>query len=47
MCCCDPNAECCHPEQKPNPQECTPEQIQACHGEVTDHPCEAQTEEHK
>jgi DNA-binding transcriptional ArsR family regulator len=39
MCCKD----CCeHPEKlKGKPEECTPEQIKECHGDVEDHPCEA------
>ena len=38
MCCKDENP-CCCPE-KPKPEECTPEQIQECHGEGMGHPCE-------
>lgn len=26
-------------ELKGKPEECTPEQIRICHGEVADHPC--------
>jgi ArsR family transcriptional regulator len=39
MCCTD----CCqHPEKlKGRPEECTPEQIKECHGEVKEHPCES------
>lgn len=38
MCCQD----CCqHPEHlQGKPQECTPEQIRECHGDVEKHPCE-------
>jgi hypothetical protein len=33
-CCCE------KPEKlKGKPEECTPEQIEECHGEVQDHPC--------
>jgi len=43
MCCCDPKSECAHPEKlRGDPSECTPEQIQECHGEVTEHPCESE-----
>ena len=43
MCCCDPKSECAHPEKlKGDPSECTPEQIQECHGEVAEHPCESE-----
>lgn len=43
MCCTD----CCeHPEKlKGTPQECTPEQIRECHGEVQEHPCETPEKE--
>jgi hypothetical protein len=27
-------------KEKPNPKECTPEQIRKCHGDSGDHPCE-------
>ena len=39
MCCKD----CCeHPEKlEGKPEECTPEQITECHGDVKDHPCQA------
>ena len=47
MCCCDSKKDCYHPEQKPNPHECTPEQIRECHGEVTNHPCASETKEPK
>ncbi len=47
MCCHDAKSECCHPEKKRDPQECTPEQIEACHGEAAEHPCETETEASK
>ncbi len=33
--------DCIHPNERPNPKDCTPEQIQLCHGEgsTKDHPC--------
>jgi len=34
--------ECTQPEKERNPQECTPDQIRECHGEVEEHPCEAE-----
>jgi hypothetical protein len=37
--CCNDESPCCCPE-KPKPEECSPEQIRECHGEVTEHPCE-------
>jgi hypothetical protein len=39
--CCDDESRCSCPE-KPKPEECTPEQIRECHGEVAEHPCEQQ-----
>ena len=45
MCQSDEQASCyCeHPEKlKGKPEECTPEQIKECHGEVQDHPCPPQ-----
>ncbi len=43
MCCTD----CCqHPEKlKGRPEECTPEQIKECHGEVKEHPCESENKD--
>ncbi|MGQ9689420.1 MAG: ArsR/SmtB family transcription factor [Desulfobaccales bacterium] len=38
MCTC--KSQCLKPEElKGKPEECSPEQIQKCHGEVIDHPC--------
>lgn len=35
--------QCEHPEKlKGKPEECTPEQIQECHGDTKNHPCEVQ-----
>jgi ArsR family transcriptional regulator len=44
--CCGP---CCeHPEKlKGKPEECTPEQIRECHGDVKKHPCEGEKKEGK
>ena len=45
MCACDKSG-CCHPEKlQGSPQECTPEQIQECHGDAQGHPCETQAAE--
>jgi hypothetical protein len=39
---CDGNAKCQKPEElKGKPQDCSPEQIRKCHGDVAEHPCEA------
>jgi len=38
---CEKEKCCQKPEQlKGKPQECTPEQVQECHGDVKKHPCE-------
>ena len=36
------NGKCCQePEElKGRPQDCTPEQIEKCHGDIEEHPCE-------
>jgi len=47
MCCRNSRAECCHPEEKRDPKECTPEQIRECHGEVAEHPCQVREKEQK
>ncbi len=39
MGCCNESG-CCHPEEKREPTQCTPEQIRECHGDVAEHPCE-------
>jgi len=37
--------QCEHPKKlKGKPEECTPEQIKECHGDVKDHPCEEKKE---
>ena len=39
---CGVNEMCSHPEKlKGKPSECSPEQIKECHGDVEEHPCEA------
>ena len=37
---CEEKKECEHPERlKGEPGDCTPEQIQECHGGDKEHPC--------
>jgi hypothetical protein len=37
---CYPEKRCEKPENlKTTPEECTPEKIRECHGDVEDHPC--------
>ena len=39
------NGQCEHPDKlQGKPEECTPEQIKECHGDVKDHPCEEKKE---
>jgi len=39
MCCCG-KAGCENPEElKGKPEECSPEQVRKCHGDVKEHPC--------
>lgn len=41
--CCNQDKDCKHPDRKPNHEDCTPEQIEECHGEdVVHHCCEKQ-----
>ena len=41
----DEAKKCEHPEKlKGKPSECSPEQIKECHGDVEEHPCEANTQ---
>jgi hypothetical protein len=48
MCCEENHCEthCCEkPDRlRDKPQECTPEQIRECHGEVQEHPCTEKSE---
>ncbi len=40
MCCCNPKPKCQKPENlKGKPEECPPEQVRLCHGDVKAHPC--------
>lgn len=40
MCQAEKKKRCEQPEKlKDKPEECTPEQIKECHGEVPEHPC--------
>ena len=37
---CDGKQECQKPEELVGkPEDCSPEQIKKCHGDVKDHPC--------
>ena len=38
---CEKKKECCQkPEKlKGDPKDCSPEQIEECHGDAKDHPC--------
>ena len=43
---CEEN--CQYPEKlKGKPDECTPEQIQQCHGDAAHHPCGGKKDNHK
>ena len=38
--CCQEKESCQKPENlKGEPEECSPEQIKKCHGDVEEHPC--------
>jgi hypothetical protein len=40
MCCNEKKEGCQKPENlKGKPEDCSPEQTSACHGDVGDHPC--------
>jgi hypothetical protein len=43
---CKEDKECEKPEKcEGSPEECTPEQIRECHGDVKEHPCTGKTGE--
>jgi len=43
---CSPKRRCQKPEElKGKPEECSPEQIRKCHGDVKQHPCLAEKPE--
>ena len=45
MCKAESKQGCEHPEKlKGRPEECTPEQIRECHGDVKEHPCKREEE---
>jgi len=45
MCCSEKEGGCqCPEELKGKPEECTPEQIEKCHGKGAEHPCIPQEE---
>ncbi len=37
--CCKQDQDCSHPHKKPKPEDCTPEQIEECHGKDAKHHC--------
>lgn len=37
--CCKQDQDCKHPDRKPKPEDCTPEQIEECHGKDAKHHC--------
>ena len=37
--CCKQDQDCKHPDKKPKPEDCTPEQIEECHGKDAEHHC--------
>ena len=40
MCCAEKKTGCqCPEELKGKPEECTPEQVEKCHGSKEEHPC--------
>lgn len=40
MCCAENKTGCqCPEELKGKPEECTPEQVEKCHGSKEEHPC--------
>jgi len=42
---CDDHCRCQRPEElKGRPEECSPEQIRRCHGQVEGHPCRGEAE---
>ena len=42
---CDEKNKCQQPEKlEEKPEECAPEQIEECHGDVKEHPCTEDTE---
>ncbi len=42
------NCNCQHPEKlKDKPENCTPQQIEECHGKTGDHPCTCHSESGK
>lgn len=43
---CNESKDCQRPEElKGKPEECSPEQIRKCHGDVKEHPCATATED--
>jgi hypothetical protein len=43
---CDEKNKCQQPEKlEEKPEECSPEQVEECHGDVKEHPCTEETEQ--
>ncbi len=43
---CDEKNKCQQPEKlEEKPEECSPEQVEECHGEAEEHPCTEETEQ--
>ena len=43
--CCDEKKQCQKPENlKGRPRDCSPEQIEKCHGSAVEHPCDKPVE---
>jgi hypothetical protein len=39
---CEPQTKCLKPENlKGKPEDCSPQQVRKCHGDVKKHPCAA------
>jgi hypothetical protein len=48
MCCADKKSVCqCPEELRGKPEECTPEQVEKCHGSKEEHPCVSEDKERK
>ena len=45
---CDGKTKCERPnELKGKPEECSPEQVEKCHGDVKEHPCAKPTKKRR
>jgi hypothetical protein len=41
---CESKRDCEHPEKKRQGEDCTPAQVEECHGDAQTHPCECSSE---